>query len=98
MISEKTLIGEVQGTLLTPARTTGLGVVVLTGSSGRVDSRRASLFAANGAVAPAPTPTAARAVLLRGPFRYYADRGVLAVGDRNAFAALKPSDVQRSSV
>lgn len=39
MISEKTLIGEVQGTLLTPARTTGLGVVVLTGSSGRVGAR-----------------------------------------------------------
>jgi hypothetical protein len=98
MISEKDTHRRGAGQWLTPARTTGLGVVVLTGSSGRVDSGRASLFAANGAVAPAPTPTAVRAVLLRGPFRYYADRGVLAVGDRNAFAALKPSDVQRSSV
>jgi hypothetical protein len=51
MISEKTLTGEVQGTLLTPARTTGLGVVVLTGSSVRTDSGRASPFAANSALA-----------------------------------------------
>jgi uncharacterized protein len=52
MISEMTLTGEVQGTLLTPAQTLSLGVVVLTGSSGRVDVARASLFfAAKGAVA-----------------------------------------------
>jgi uncharacterized protein len=51
MISEMTLTGEVQGTLLAPARTTGVGVVVLAGSSGRLDVARASLFAAKGAVA-----------------------------------------------
>jgi acetyl esterase/lipase len=45
------LVGDVQGTLLTPERTTGLGVIVLAGSSGRVDVARASLFAAKGAVA-----------------------------------------------
>jgi hypothetical protein len=48
--------------------------------------------------APAPTPTAALAVLLRGPFRFYADRGLPAVGGRNAIAALKIPDVQRSPV
>jgi hypothetical protein len=37
--------------VLTPARTAGVGVVVLSGSSGRVDVARASPFAANGAVA-----------------------------------------------
>jgi uncharacterized protein len=50
-IREETLAGNVQGTLLTPERTTGLGVVVLAGSSGRVDSGRARLFATIGAVA-----------------------------------------------
>jgi hypothetical protein len=39
MISESTLTGEVQGTLLTPAQTSSVGVVVLTGSSGRVECR-----------------------------------------------------------
>jgi uncharacterized protein len=50
-IGETQLSGDVQGTLLTPERTTGLGVVVLTGSSGRVDAQRARLFAATGATA-----------------------------------------------
>jgi uncharacterized protein len=50
-ISEATLAGEVQGALLTPELTSGLGVVVLTGSSGRVDVARAGLFAAAGAIA-----------------------------------------------
>jgi hypothetical protein len=49
-VREEPLTGDVQGKLLTPERTTGLGVVVVTGSSGRVDVARASLFAANGAV------------------------------------------------
>jgi hypothetical protein len=45
------LAGEVQGVLLAPERPTGLGVVVLGGSSGSVDVERAGLFAARGAVA-----------------------------------------------
>jgi len=51
IIRETTLVGDVQGTLLTPERSNGLGIVVLTGSSGRVDIARAGLFAARGAVA-----------------------------------------------
>jgi uncharacterized protein len=50
-IRETTLTGEVQGALLTPDKRTGLGVVVMAGSSGRVDVARARLFAAKGAVA-----------------------------------------------
>jgi uncharacterized protein len=48
---EIALTGELQGTLLRPRSATGLGVVVLAGSSGRVDVMRATLFAAKGAVA-----------------------------------------------
>lgn len=43
------LTGDLQGTLLKPAASGGLGVVVLGGSSGRVDVGRATLFAAKGA-------------------------------------------------
>jgi uncharacterized protein len=50
-VREEPLTGDVLGKLFTPERTTGLGVIVLTGSSGRVDVARASLFAAKGAVA-----------------------------------------------
>lgn len=39
------LDGDIQGVLLTPARHSGLGVVVLGGSSGSVDVERAALFA-----------------------------------------------------
>ena len=49
--NEKTLTGALQGTLLTPEDRTGLGVVVLHGSSGRPDVTRTRLFAAKGAVA-----------------------------------------------
>jgi uncharacterized protein len=49
-IREDLLTGDVQGTLLTPELTTGLGVVVLHGSSGTVDVSRARLFAATGAI------------------------------------------------
>jgi uncharacterized protein len=45
------LTGELQGTLLKPQFRNGLGVVVLAGSSGRVDVARANLFAMRGAVA-----------------------------------------------
>lgn len=45
------LDGDVQGILVTPARRSGLGVVVLGGSSGTVDVARAALFAERGAVA-----------------------------------------------
>ena len=45
------LVGDIQGALLTPQRPSGLGVVVLGGSSGSVDVERAGLFAARGAVA-----------------------------------------------
>jgi dienelactone hydrolase len=51
VICEEALNAEVQGTLLTPEQRTGLGVVVLHGSSGKVDVARAGLFAATGAVA-----------------------------------------------
>jgi hypothetical protein len=49
MIEAQTLTGEVQGALLRPEVPSGLGVIVLTGSSGRVDVDRAQLFAARGA-------------------------------------------------
>jgi hypothetical protein len=45
------LTGETPGALATPASFNGLGVVVLTGSSGRVDLARATRFADGGAVA-----------------------------------------------
>jgi dienelactone hydrolase len=45
------LSGETQGVLLNPESPTGLGVLVLGGSSGRVDVERAALFARRGAVA-----------------------------------------------
>lgn len=45
------LTGQVQGALLRPTRPNGLGIVVITGSSGRVDLERAGLFAARGAMA-----------------------------------------------
>jgi uncharacterized protein len=51
IIRETELAGGLQGTLLTPERTTGLGVVVLGGSSGKVDVARARLFAVKGAIA-----------------------------------------------
>ncbi len=50
-IRETTLGGALTGTLLEPERRGGLGVVVLGGSSGRVDVARARLFAALGATA-----------------------------------------------
>jgi uncharacterized protein len=49
-MEELELTGDLQGTLLRPARRSGLGVVVLAGTSGRVDIARANLFAARGAV------------------------------------------------
>ncbi len=51
MIETLTLTGEVQGALLRPEKASGLGVLVLTGSSGRVDVDRARMFAERGAVA-----------------------------------------------
>ena len=45
------LSGEVQGALVRPQQSTGLGVLILTGSSGRVDLDRARLFGEHGAVA-----------------------------------------------
>jgi dienelactone hydrolase len=51
MMEIKTLDGVVQGALLRPERPNGLGVIVLTGSSGRVDVGRARLFSERGAVA-----------------------------------------------
>ena len=50
VIEETDLSGEVQGRVLRPDRRTGLGVLVITGSSGRVDVDRARLFAQRGAV------------------------------------------------
>jgi uncharacterized protein len=51
VIDEVVLTGDVQGTLLRPTPRSDLGVIVLSGSSGRVDVARARLFAARGAVA-----------------------------------------------
>lgn len=51
IIREVSLAGDPQGTLLMPERRSGLGVIVLSGSSGRVDVTRAQLFAARGAIA-----------------------------------------------
>ncbi len=51
LLNEITLSGDVQGSLLIPERRGDLGVVVVAGSSGRVDVARAKLFAAHGAVA-----------------------------------------------
>lgn len=48
---EKELSGTVQGVLVRPSHHGGLGIVVLGGSSGRVDVSRARLFADHGAMA-----------------------------------------------
>lgn len=48
MFETVTLDGDVQGALLRPAHPPGLGVLVITGSSGRIDAERAALFAARG--------------------------------------------------
>jgi hypothetical protein len=50
-IEEVALTGSVQGVLLMPEPAIGLGVVVLAGSSGKIDVERARLFAKLGAVA-----------------------------------------------
>src|SRR5258705_2686210 len=49
-VHEAGLSSALQGSILKPAEQTGWGVVVLAGSSGRVDVARAKLFAALGAV------------------------------------------------
>ena len=49
-VREATLSSDLQGSILKPAGRTGWGVVVLAGSSGRVDVTRAKLFAGLGAV------------------------------------------------
>jgi uncharacterized protein len=49
-VHEARLSDDLQGSILTPAEQTGWGVVVLAGSSGRVDVARARLFAGLGAV------------------------------------------------
>ena len=49
-VHEAGLSSDLQGSMLKPAEQTGWGVVVLAGSSGRVDIARAKLFAALGAV------------------------------------------------
>ncbi len=50
MVGEVSLTGDLQGTMLLPDRPSGTGVVVLGGSSGRVDINRARLFADAGAL------------------------------------------------
>jgi len=49
-LHEATSSRDLQGSILKPAEQTGWGVVVLAGSSGRVDVARATLFAGLGAV------------------------------------------------
>ena len=43
-VHEASLSSDLQGSILKPAEQTGWGVVVLAGSSGRVDVARAKLF------------------------------------------------------
>lgn len=52
-IEERALTKPLQGVLLTPRRSNGLGIVVLGGSSGSVNVERARLFAEHGATAVA---------------------------------------------
>jgi hypothetical protein len=47
-VHEASLSSDLQGSILKPAEQTGWGVVVLAGSSGRVDVARAKLFAGRG--------------------------------------------------
>src|SRR5207249_11615006 len=49
-VHEASLASDLQGSILEPAERTGWGVVVLAGSSGRVDVARGRLFAGLGAV------------------------------------------------
>lgn len=49
--TEIPLTGALQGALLKPERPNGLGIIVITGSSGRVDVARAALFAQLGVTA-----------------------------------------------
>lgn len=49
MMEMETLTGQAQGALLRPRRPNGLGVIVITGASGRVDVDRAGLLAERGA-------------------------------------------------
>ena len=49
-VHEAGLSSDLQGSILKPAEPTGWGVVVLAGSSGRVEVARAKLFAGLGAV------------------------------------------------
>jgi streptomycin 3"-adenylyltransferase len=49
-MSERALAGPVQGVLVTPERPSGTGVLLLAGSSGRVDVQRARLLAGHGAL------------------------------------------------
>jgi uncharacterized protein len=51
MPGELELNGELQGSLLISVRENGVGVLVMAGSSGRVDVPRAQLFAAEGCAA-----------------------------------------------
>jgi uncharacterized protein len=50
---ESALDGQVQGVAISTTQSADVGVVVLTGSSGRVDVARARLFARHGALAVA---------------------------------------------
>jgi dienelactone hydrolase len=49
-VHEASLSSDLQGSIVKPAEQTGWGVVVLAGSSGRVEVARARLFAGLGAV------------------------------------------------
>jgi dienelactone hydrolase len=52
MVTEQSLVGPIQGTAVRPAGASSLtGLLVLAGSSGRVDIERARLFARHGALA-----------------------------------------------
>src|SRR5205814_4213692 len=48
LMSEASLSTDLQGSILKPAEQTGWSVVLLAGSSGRVDVARAKLFSARG--------------------------------------------------
>lgn len=51
ILHETILVGKVQGAMVVPEQCNGWGVIVLAGSSGRIDVARARLFANRGAVA-----------------------------------------------
>jgi hypothetical protein len=102
IINEVELNGDLRASLLTPESSSGLGVVVLAGSSGRVDVARTKLFCAKWWVALAlrcgpferGTPLGKEIVLSRvsGTGRKvdrYPDCGPLRIGQFDPMASMR---------